>query len=343
MSDLRNDAEILRMTIPIMAKYNIPVTPENYATWYNHMSGSLPDLSKKINELCKKKTKFDNKINKKLYNEFVSPCNTLKISEVHQSISGIISEVGTSLENAGQSAKDYGGTLSNLSEDISNTQDIKELKNIVQTLISATHEMRNNSQELREDFEKKNLEIDELREELTVAKKLATTDPLTGLNNRHALDEALESSISQSVKSGSPLCYLMTDIDHFKKVNDKYGHIVGDKVIRYIASILKNTVKNTGTAARYGGEEFALIIPGMKLESAKKLANSVRKKVEESKLVRADTKESIGKITVSIGLSEFTPGDTTQSLIERADQALYHAKNNGRNKVSTERVLPTSS
>ena len=126
---------------------------------------------------------------------------------------------------------------------------------------------------------------------------------------------------------------VILDLDYFKKINDSFGHLIGDKVLRYIASIMKQQIAENHFAARYGGEEMAVIMPDTDLEKGLEISENIRKAVEKNRLKRKDDGGSIGKITLSAGITCFEPQDTVEMLIERADRALYEAKDKGRNQV----------
>ena len=131
----------------------------------------------------------------------------------------------------------------------------------------------------------------------------------------------------------------MIDIDHFKKINDTHGHKVGDKVLELIGQTIKGSVKGRDVPARYGGEEFIVLLPATKLEDACKLAESIRKQISSKLLKVILTQEKIGIVTISCGVGQVRDNDTIDSLMERADQALYHAKESGRDNVKSEKDL----
>ena len=131
----------------------------------------------------------------------------------------------------------------------------------------------------------------------------------------------------------------MLDVDHFKRFNDTYGHLLGDKVLKLIGRVLKASVKGKDLAARFGGEEFAILLPDTPLSGALSLAESIRKAIEKSKIKRMDTGEAIGNITISIGAARYHSGESINSLIDRSDAALYLSKKQGRNRVTSEEQL----
>lgn len=165
----------------------------------------------------------------------------------------------------------------------------------------------------------------------------ATLDALTGLNNRRQFEIRLNQEVATAKRQGKPLCAIMLDIDFFKSVNDTHGHVVGDLVLKNIASVVKAGLREYDIASRYGGEEFAILLPFTKIEEAFLVAQRLRKAVEISSVeIPADEKNECGstvKVTISMGVYEFTTGDTAQTLYGNADKALYEAKTHGRNKV----------
>lgn len=161
---------------------------------------------------------------------------------------------------------------------------------------------------------------------------LAVTDGLTKLYNRHYLDTHLKNLVTQSFESGRALSLIIMDMDHFKMVNDTYGHDVGDEVLRQLSGVIVKTIRSADLAARYGGEEFVVLMPETDAGRAYEAAERLRKMVEAHAF---KVKHDVGVIhkTVSIGTSWLKEGDTPETLLKRADNALYEAKNSGRNKV----------
>jgi diguanylate cyclase len=129
------------------------------------------------------------------------------------------------------------------------------------------------------------------------------------------------------------LCLMLIDVDHFKRFNDTYGHLMGDKVLQYVGRLLKEECAEPLIPVRFGGEEFAVMLPGMQQADAEAIAERLRKRVEAIRIRQRSSGSVISSITASFGVTRFQPGDTAVSLIERADQALYRAKEEGRNRV----------
>jgi two-component system, cell cycle response regulator len=160
----------------------------------------------------------------------------------------------------------------------------------------------------------------------------AHIDPLTGLPNRRALMERLKQEWNRMQRHSQPFSFIMADIDHFKNVNDTFGHIVGDQLLKEIAKVFAQQCRNIDLPARYGGEEFAILVPAQTAENAMRLAERCRKEIEK---VNISAKGETVHATVSFGIAEASGLTAPEALIEHADEALYEAKVTGRNKVAT--------
>lgn len=158
----------------------------------------------------------------------------------------------------------------------------------------------------------------------------AFTDALTSLSNRRKFEEQLQTEIARTQRYAHPFCLIMLDIDHFKAVNDTYGHSAGDEALRCIARILQENARSNDTVARIGGEEFALLLPETEIEKGRQVAERLRMAVSQN------TIPTVGRVTISLGLSEFPLcACSATALYEATDAALYEAKKAGRNRVAT--------
>jgi len=174
---------------------------------------------------------------------------------------------------------------------------------------------------------------DLLRNNLDNSLELAVTDPLTGLHNRRYMIGQLDALAQRSAKGGAPVACLLLDIDHFKKINDSFGHDVGDEVLREFAVRLASNVRAIDLPCRYGGEEFVTIMPDTSLDDAGRIAERIRRYISGSPFRVAQGSELL-TVTISIGVSVMvSEKDTPDALLKRADEALYEAKAAGRNRV----------
>jgi diguanylate cyclase (GGDEF)-like protein len=156
----------------------------------------------------------------------------------------------------------------------------------------------------------------------------AVTDALTGLGNRHWMQEMFERELARTQQSGHTLCLMMVDVDNFKRFNDQYGHISGDRVLVAVGDVLREHVRPTDLIARFGGDEFAILLPGADLAQAEQTAGRLRTQVEQ--LAPSDL---VMPVTISVGVTSCTGGDDLAALLQRADEAMYGAKAQGRNRV----------
>ena len=174
---------------------------------------------------------------------------------------------------------------------------------------------------------------DLLRTNLDQSLEAAVTDPLTGLHNRRYMTSQLDALVARAVRDGRPVATLLLDIDHFKKINDSFGHDAGDEVLREFAVRLASNVRAVDLPCRFGGEEFVVVMPETALEDAERIAERIRMHVSGAPFRIAGGREVL-TVTISIGVAAtLGPGDTPELLLKRSDEALYEAKASGRNRV----------
>jgi diguanylate cyclase len=182
-------------------------------------------------------------------------------------------------------------------------------------------------------------ESDRLQQKIVSERNLAMVDPLTGINNRLAYNERIETEFARWQRYQTPLTMTVWDIDKFKSVNDNYGHQAGDRVLTVVAKLLSKQIRETDFVARFGGEEFVLLMPETTMEQALKVAENLRRSVE---LCEFHFKEKRVPITISCGLAQFSEGDKVESVFSRADRSLYQAKHRGRNRCCSEQDLKSA-
>jgi diguanylate cyclase len=330
---LEEAARYVRLVLPLMTKHAIPITPKNYTTWYHYVSGKNKEHQETIDSIIEKKEPFSKKTNEMLYQRFFVEQYENKLNTVRKNLQDTLLSILRELaEVSGQTELFESSTLKcvdKLSEDMS----IQEIKNVLDDAIAATKEIRkageSSQQRLKETTE--NMQV--LQKEFEQAKSELLVDFLTGILNRKGFYETLEKSVSETT---GHLCLLIVDIDYFKKFNDTHGHIVGDKILRFIAKNMQKSVRGNDFTARIGGEEFAVILPKTPLLGAMTVAETLRASISQLKLEKKAKSESLGTITVSIGVAQYRSGESLEDLVNRADKALYFAKNTGRNRVATE-------
>jgi diguanylate cyclase len=162
--------------------------------------------------------------------------------------------------------------------------------------------------------------------------KEALLDPLLQINNRRSYDWKIGEAIRDYHRTGLPFSLIMIDVDHFKEVNDRYGHRAGDKCLYELAKLVEDSIRKVDFVARYGGEELVIILPGSIVENTRRIAEKIRDRIDKT---RFDYQDQVIHITISLGVTQVTPSDSSSDeLFERVDKAMYYAKRKGRNRVS---------
>jgi len=255
------------------------------------------------------------------------------IEAANDALSRNAAEASQLIQKHATGVSSFQSTIASTSHDLVGGTGNENFQLIVQNLTQActTIQERNALVELQLAEMRKN--FDELQKSLDQVRKEAATDPLTGLMNRRGFDRAISECLSSATQTGEPLCLAVCDIDHFKAFNDQHGHLVGDQVIKFIAKTLKDSLRDGDIASRFGGEEFAVLLPKTSVEEAGILAERIRIGVSAKRMVKRATKEPLGQVTISIGISRFDRQQNPEDLFEAADQNLYAAKVSGRNRI----------
>jgi diguanylate cyclase len=239
-------------------------------------------------------------------------------------ISGEMHELG--------SAMDLGTDLSSLRRHLRTRMDSigRHLQDFKDREMERSRQARERTDQMRGRMEELEKEARKLHASLADEKRLSLLDALTRIPNRLAYEQRLEDELERFRRFGQPICLATCDIDHFKRVNDSYGHRAGDKVLQVVAESFAASVRSTDFVARYGGEEFVFILPGSTLEDAQALMNRIREKISEVGFHFRGTPVSV---TVSCGITALRAEDVADDAFDRADKAMYQAKDSGRNRV----------
>jgi diguanylate cyclase len=332
--DVEYATTVSSRAIQSMSQLSVPATPSNYSVWFHYVLGTSSGLRKTIDILLSNKRKFDAAINHELYTAFVNAqSGTLPAGDAPQQLNGIIDSAKNFLASAIADNKTQIAALGEVSASVGADSDPRP---IIQTLISELAKANSRASALEANFVETSNQLEKVRLALAEAEVHSNTDALTGLANRRSLDEFFRASMIRAMETDEPLCTFMIDIDHFKNFNDTHGHLIGDQVLRLVAKVLQDSVREGDLAARFGGEELVAVLPGADLSTCKEVAERVRRRISDAKLTKRTTGQEIGSVTVSIGVAQFRLAESADTLIERCDRGLYQAKSAGRNRVVTE-------
>ncbi|HLI20857.1 MAG TPA: GGDEF domain-containing protein [Stellaceae bacterium] len=312
-------------------------TPHNYTVWYTYMAGTMPSLRQAIDALLAKQTDFTDEINAELYKRYFGTADDyVDVLETGGRLQAVIDQVSRYLDDHSGEIGNFGQQLDNISSAIGRSQPHEKVRALVADLVRETQSMAKRNYTLESRLGRIAGEVTELRENLQQVQREALTDALTGIPNRKFFDARLQEAARESQSESEPLSLLIADIDHFKSFNDNFGHQIGDQVLKLVARTLSDSVKGRDTPARFGGEEFAIILPRTNLKQAAIVADQIRNAVLRRRFVGKDTREDYGGVTISFGVAQYRNAEDLAEFIRRADAALYHAKREGRNRVSTE-------
>jgi diguanylate cyclase len=333
--DFEYATTVSEKAIGFMTKQRVPPTPNNFHVWFKYSLGTSSDLKRAIDILIGNKRKFDAATNHDLYAMYVGSQATDE---------GAAHDVSQQLHSVMDAAKQFLNTA--IADNRTQMRAISDVADqsdagvnpaaLVQNLMSELAKAAMRAAKLEANFAETTRELDTIRDSLNKSEERAKTDTLTGLPNRRALDEFFRKAQIAAMEQGEPLSVLLIDIDHFKKFNDDFGHGVGDQVLKLMAKVLQEKVREVDLPARYGGEELIAVLPGADLAACHGVAERIRRSICECQITRRSTGEVLPGITVSIGVGQFQLGESMADLIDRCDLALYRAKKTGRNRVVIE-------
>ncbi|HAA93223.1 MAG TPA: GGDEF domain-containing protein [Rhodospirillaceae bacterium] len=323
-----------------MERHGIPSTPENYTVWYAYVSEWNLDLRRELDAIIENNESFSPDKNFEIYQKYFGvEAQGAAMQKASAQIQANVDQVMNVIAEASGEAENYGNVLQSQAGGIDENTGSEEMKRFVETMMRETSAMVEQNKVLQNQLEQSSAEIEDLRSDLETVQHEALTDGLTEIANRKKFDLAMQETSIAAKDNGQPLCLFMTDINHFKKFNDTYGHQTGDQVLRLVAAILRKTITGDGLPARYGGEEFGVILPNTQLDDAVAVAEQVRATVAAKRMRKKQSGDDLGNITVSIGVALYRPGEALTEFIKRADDGLYYAKNAGRNQVVPETKL----
>ncbi|MBL4826291.1 MAG: diguanylate cyclase [Spongiibacteraceae bacterium] len=335
---ISNPEHLSQSAIAHMDKFTIPNTPDNYRIWYTYCADTNDELKHHINRLIKNQTFFTENVNLEIHKRYFDKDQQNAFDGIRKTISDIIEHAGEKLGNFDKDMSRYKSALQSCEQQLS-TGSSDSLQTLIVQLLEDTHQIYNSTHTTNQSISQLSKEIDVLRSQVEQLTEQASTDALTGIANRRVFDTRYNKLLTEATHLGYSFSLLILDIDHFKSFNDKYGHTIGDMVLRFVANILDKMTKGQDIAARYGGEEFAILLPDTNLQGGITVAEKIRIAIAKQALKAGPEKRNVGRITVSIGVAQFKESDKNDSLIKRSDACLYKAKNAGRNRVVAEQNL----
>lgn len=334
--DYAKASEYLRIALSLLAKNSIPPSPLNFQLGYDHAAGRSETLREDLNELLAAGKAPSEEILWQLYKKhFIQDDNAL--DEMREELRDIIVNIQGEFKRSGVDISGYTKTLNDFATALGSQAPAESMSAEVRQMIRDTRSMEQSQHRLESEMSSILTEVESLRKELKQVKKESLIDALTGIFNRKAFDTSFEETIQTALKENGQFYLLLADIDHFKQFNDTFGHLVGDKVLKFVANTLKSCSGKNNLAARFGGEEFAIIVQEKTLIKTEAIAEKIRISISSGELKDKASGKSYGKLTISIGIAQLRMNDKAKDLIKRADKALYLAKERGRDRI--ERII----
>lgn len=324
-------ADYLRKAVPLMVKYNIPPNPLNYALWYTYVSKEVPELNQRLDKALDTYGTCPGIVSEQMFREHIIDEELETADAFEAGLLRTVDVLNQQAVDTAQHTEDYSEILTSSLEAFDDNKGSEPLEGIIRQLAASTQAVSETTRAFQHQLDAAQTEIEALRTELKKSRQDAHIDPLTGLFNRRVFDSELE-QFSQGGNS-QRMSLIMIDVDHFKRFNDTYGHLMGDKVLQYVGKLLRENCRQPVLPVRFGGEEFAVLAPGYNIAAAADLAEALRSKIEAIRIRQRRTGDAISSVTASFGISQLQPGQSPVELIESADSAMYKAKENGRNRV----------
>ncbi len=321
-----------------LAKFEL--VPEVYEIWYAYYTASHPRLNADVDAIVLSGRPFDLATFRNLHARHLTTTENAAatqqiISDTQLLLKGVFDEI----INANQSTANYGKNLKTYTSQLDQVTQVADVKSIITSLIKDTSAAAASGQGLQDKLAAATARTEMLEKKLAQTEKEATIDTLTGLRNRRAFDVRLKELFNDFRQNGQYFSVIMVDIDFFKKFNDTYGHQTGDLVLSTVGDTLYRSLKGNDFPARYGGEEFIVLLPETTLENAVVVAEQLRVRISLKKIEDERHPDVTLKVAASLGVSFVKQHDTMQAVVDRADKALYHAKETGRNRVCSEKDL----
>ncbi len=332
---LEASGRYLRIVLKEISELKLPYTPITYSVWYDYASGRNPELQKEIQTTRQKKKLIDYQKVLEWFRRYVLDRPLLITREQTLKAESLLNEMTSRLTEAGNRMGRQGEELKAHLEQLKSASTEPDIKNICRDILFKTQRIIDGNSELKNNVHKTISELDSLTLELKSLRKAAKTDMLTGLLNRRGFEDAIAKPMKQAQKENEPLTLIIADLDQFKRINDTYGHLTGDNVLKLLSKLLRKHIKGKDVAARFGGEEFIMALPETKKDGGFILAEQIRTSLEKMRWQTKSEGKDLGTITISLGVAQFIAGENLDALIARADKALYVAKENGRNRTAT--------
>ncbi len=325
-------AAILRRALQLMSPHQAGYHPLSYAVWYEHAGDLNPALTQELEKLlCTDSPLSDTEICR-LHALHIAARDVVAFELAQHELRELIGRTEHDTLEAGTTVQRFTQCLEDAQGRLTGPDGAGSAARVIGEVLEQASQLHSTLRSLHEQLARQRAEVAAVMERLEGAQTEPLRDPLTGLNSLYGFKRAVD--VRENPADFTEVAFLAVDIDHFKRINDTHGHVIGDKVLKKIAEILCAQLSPDDVAARVGGDEFVVFMPGRTLAAAAALAETIRSSAQRTLIVRPDGTQFSGEVTLSIGAASGRSGDTLESLRHNADLALYSAKAAGRNRVA---------
>lgn len=325
----------LRQAVPTMMKHNIVPNPLNYALWYSYFSDAFPNLKKELDQIIERYGTCPPEMSETLFIQHISQLDDEdndNLITFQEALVKLVSNLSDSLDQTVTETTNFSQALKNNITELETHQIDDTVAPVLTQLSANATAICDANDAFKGKLSAAQSEISALRKELENSRREASTDPLTGLYNRRALESTYRQIINTALPDEN-VSFILMDIDNFKLFNDTHGHLLGDQILQFMGAFLNEQCADPAIAFRFGGEEFAILCPALDVKKAEELANKIRKKLSTIPFSNKRTGTKIPPVTASFGVTQQLEDDILFNIIDRADKALYVAKEAGRNRV----------
>jgi diguanylate cyclase len=324
----------LKATLPLLTKHKLPANPINYGLWYLYASNRSKELQRALDAVIAAQGTCPEHEALSLFRQHLLEEHNGKHQKATGKLHLLTQSLQSALQDTLQTSNQMDRQLNTSRDAVRSARQNSDLTVTVNELLQAIDQLTQHNRDYRRIVQGADGEIDRLKTELNALQRASDIDELTQLYNRAALFREINKHITATDRRSFSL--ILMDIDHFKSVNDRFGHLMGDRVLQRIGSLLLQQLRTDTIAARFGGEEFAILCPDTNLANAAQLAERLRDQMQRLRIKIRNSETVLDSITASFGIACYRSGDSIDSLFERADKAMYAAKEAGRNSAQLE-------
>ena len=328
---------VAKQALGYIGTFGTPPIPEVYEVWYRYAEGSNKAICDQLSHSVNVVKAVTIAQLRELRTQFLTDSDSCEVNvEISEKLANEVADLQAIISSQQGASAEFGGSINSASHRLSDaTTTPADIKTCIDSVLQGNEKMQQQIADMDAKLLTSKSQIDYMKETLAELNSAMLIDPLTGIGNRRAFDKEILHTAESKSPTDLPYLFLI-DLDEFKSINDGFGHAAGDKVLRFVATSLKQLVPEA-TLSRYGGDEFAVFVNVAGPDRAKDLANQICLYFCENNLTINKTGESLGQLTVSIGAACRRADDTSESWFERADKLLYSAKSSGRNRAMVER------